>query len=231
MLTSAWCLLGTLLHSHSYQDQRIRRTIATFWSNTSDANYLRGVRDNRKIEELILMMVSVATKELQKEVRQLQEKKIEPDFDWKYELNVQVGQIVRILRETLKSVSSVSPELLAKLDAYSSKLAATPTAIAPTPKPNPPPLHSSPSGSSQRSRPAITWNPIGPQADMRLVQTVAKLFGRSQTELAEDLAAIKSTCTEKVRFWYFVLSCSFLQGSWLISRNGRADISHILRIC
>jgi hypothetical protein len=197
--------LKSILSSFSYLDQRIRRTVATFWSNTSDVNYLRGVRENRKIEELILMMVSVATKELQKEVRQLQEKKIEPDFDWKYELNVQVGQIVRILRDTLKSVSSTSPELLNKLEGYSSKLAATPTPALPPPptpaaKPTPPPLNSSVSGMSQQriSRPPSVWNPIGPTSEMVMVQTVGTLFGKSAIELEGDVNAIKATCTEKV---------------------------------
>lgn len=149
------------------------------------------------------MMVSVATKELQKEVRQLQEKKIEPDFDWKYELNVQVGQIVRILRDTLKSVGSTSPELLNKLEGYSQKLAATPTpALPPSPapsKPTPPPLNSNASERNQRSsRPPSAWNPIGPTSEMAMVQTVGTLFGKSPVELEGDLNAIKPICTEKV---------------------------------
>jgi len=145
------------------------------------------------------MFVSVATKELQKEVRQLQEKKIEPDFDWKYELNVQVGQIVRILRETLKNVDKVSPELTAKLDMYSDKLASTP-------KPPPPPPSSSleASASTKRkevlpkpTRPESSWNSSDPK-EMPMVQVVGNLFGKSQADLVEDIINLRSLCTEKV---------------------------------
>jgi len=145
------------------------------------------------------MFVSVATKELQKEVRQLQEKKIEPDFDWKYELNVQVGQIVRILRETLKNVDKVSPELTAKLDMYSEKLASAP-------KPPPPPPSSSleASASTKRKevlpkppRPESSWNSSDP-TEMPMVQVVGSLFGKSQADLTEDIINLRSMCTEKV---------------------------------
>lgn len=195
---SDFCFFGS--PPHSFQDQRIRRTVATFWSNTSDPSYLRGVRENRKIEELILMFVSVATKELQKEVRQLQEKKIEPDFDWKYELNVQVGQIVRILRETLKNVDKVSPELTAKLDMYSDKLASAPK----PPPPPPPPSHLESSASTKRkevlpkpTRPDSSWNSSDP-TEMPMVQVVGSLFGKSQADLVEDIINLRSLCTEKV---------------------------------
>lgn len=186
-----------------FQDQRIRRTIATFWSNTNDPAYLRGVRENRKIEELILMMVSVATKELQKEVRQLQDKKVEPDFDWKYELNIQVGQIVKILLETVRSVSSTSPDLIAKLDSYASQLAATPMA-----KPPSAPSFSAPAspatvkprkitraGPSSRSE-IVHVNSSDP-ADMPLVLTVGRLFGKSESQLADDLTSLRAACTEQ----------------------------------
>lgn len=179
--------------------------MATFWSNTSDPAYLRGVRENRKIEELILMFVSVATKELQKEVRQLQEKKVEPDFDWKYELNVQVGQIVRILRETLKNVSGVSPELTAKLDMYSDKLASAP-------KPPPPAVaEAAPVAAIKRKdvlakpRPESSINSNDP-SDMPMVQVVGQLFGKSHADLTEDIINLRTTCTEKVsrasRLWF-----------------------------
>lgn len=188
-----------------YQDQRIRRTIATFWSNTNDPSYLRGVRENRKIEELILMMVSVATKELQKEVKQVQDKGSEPDFDWKYELNIQVGQIVQILRETVKSVSSTSPDLVQKLDSYSNKLAATPLAkpAHPTASSSVP---SSPAPASLKQRKLSRAGPSSASvahvnssdpANMPMVLTVGRLFGKSEAELAKDIGSIKSFCTEK----------------------------------
>jgi hypothetical protein len=187
-----------------FQDQRIRRTIATFWSNTNDPAYLRGVRENRKIEELILMMVSVATKELQKEVKQLQDKKVEPDFDWKYELNVQVGQIVKILLETVRSVSSTSPDLIAKLDSYASQLAATPM-VKPPPAASASSAPASPAttkprkltraGPSSRSE-AAHVNSSDP-ADMPMVLTVGRLFGKSEVQLADDLGSLRASCTEQ----------------------------------
>lgn len=180
----------------SFQDHRIRQTIATFWSNTNDLTYLKGVKENRKIEELILMLVSVATKELHKEVKRLQENNVEPDFDWKYELNVQVGQIVRILEETLKGVSGVSVDLLRKLDTYSNKLAATPN-----PRPTPISRHSHstsrPTNTTAKHNPSTHTNSLNPE-DMSMVLVVGKLFGKNTADLKEDILAIKDVCNEKV---------------------------------
>lgn len=114
------------------------------------------------------------------------------------ELNVQVGQIVRILRDTLKNVSGVSSELMVKLDGYSEKLASAPS------KPPPPPVSSNPTPSSNgnrasvgRPKPLSMWHSSDPK-DMPMVQVVGALFGRNNAELAEDLEGIKRTCTVKV---------------------------------
>ncbi|CED85310.1 Munc13 homology 1 [Phaffia rhodozyma] len=181
----------------NFQDHRIRQTVAAFWSNTNDPSYLKGVKENRKIEELILMFVSVATKELHKEVKRLQDKNIEPDFDWKYELNLQVGQIVRILRDALKGVNGVSVDLLNKLDTYSSKLAATST-----PRPTPISNHSHMSTKTtdgtnrQAELTGGAGNTTNPE-DMSMVLVVGELFGKTSADLKTDILAIKDACNEK----------------------------------
>lgn len=212
--------------SSSFADQRIRRTIATFWQNTNDPSYLRGLRENRKIEELILMMVSVATKELQKEVRQLQEKGETPDFDWKYELNLQVEQIVRILRDVLRSISSTPSELMQKLDTYADKLAGgtkaspmLPSATAGTASPTPGGGGGSTRNGGPSRPPPTSARDSNDPADMPMVTTVGTLFGKTKAELVEDLQGLKSICTAKVSSFFTHLSaCKIAERLLLVAR-------------
>src|SRR5258707_6010748 len=70
---------------------------------------------NRKIEELILGFVTTATSSLRKDTD------LGTD-GWKLELNNQIAHFVRVLRDALRLVSHVPPELTARMDMYAEKL-------------------------------------------------------------------------------------------------------------
>ena len=107
---------------------------------------------------------------------------------WKIELNNQIAQFVRILRQCLSSISYVPPELTARLDMYTAKLVPS-NAAAET------------SHDGARSDGSGTAPPsavVSSVTDMPLVQTVARLFGYTEHEVEHDLSSLKTTCTEKV---------------------------------
>lgn len=170
-----------------YTDQFTRRTVAAFWGSFKDQRFMKQMKENRRIEELILMYVTSSTSILKRD------KALEGD-GWKVELNKQVGTFIRILRDTLRTVHHVPPELTSRLDMYSTKL--TP------PKEDAQP---GPSVAAKRApKERDSWVQIpqeGLIAEMPLVQTVGKLFGIADADLQRDVNAAAKLCTDKVSFW------------------------------
>lgn len=105
------------------------------------------------------------------------------------ELNTQISQFVFILRECVRNLNHVPPEIISRLEMYTSKLTDTPST------PN--------AGSSRGSvlggvnTGTSSPKPTGSVDDMPLVKTIARLFGRADEELQRDVNAIKVFCTEK----------------------------------
>ncbi|KAJ1301450.1 hypothetical protein OPQ81_008708 [Rhizoctonia solani] len=169
----------------SYTDQYTRRTVAVFWGNFKDPKFVKQMKDNRRIEELILMYVTSSTTILKKD-------KLLAEADgWKPELNKQVAIFIRILRETLRGVHHVPPELNSRLDMYANKVA--------VPKEEP---ASGPSSAVSRKPPRErdSWVQVPPEssiADMPLVQTIGRLFGIEDAELQKDVNAAAKVCTDK----------------------------------
>lgn len=142
------------------------------------------IKENRKIEELILFFVTTATQALRKDPTLIGD-------TWKDELNTQISQFVLILRECLKNVSHVPPEITSRLETYTTKL----TDVRSTEL-------TSPASSSRGSLYGSVTSgnvpfPNGSVADMPLVKTVGRLFGRSDEELQRDVSALKKICTDK----------------------------------
>ncbi|KAJ7812022.1 hypothetical protein B0H14DRAFT_3090547 [Mycena olivaceomarginata] len=100
----------------AYSDQLVRRTMAVFYGHFQVDTFKRQMKENRKIEELILTFASHATTVLKKEPA------LAGDA-WKPEVNNQIAVFVKLLSECLRAVNGVSPELLGRLDAYTAKLA------------------------------------------------------------------------------------------------------------
>ncbi|KAG6841782.1 hypothetical protein C0991_006666 [Blastosporella zonata] len=167
-----------------YSDQLVRRTMAKFYNQFMNDSFKRQMKENRKIEELILMFATHATAVLRKEPTLAGD-------GWKYELNSHIAQFVKMLRECLRNVNHVSPELLSRLDIYTAKLA-------------PPSTQTSDSGyesaSTSRDRgdsisvPAISTN----IADMVLVRTVTQLFKLPEHAVQKEVDQLRGqVVTEK----------------------------------
>ena len=160
--------------------------MAVFYGQVMNESFKKQMKENRKIEELILMFATHATGVLRKEPSLAGD-------GWKLELNNQIAQFVKMLRDCLKGLNHVSPELTARLDMYIAKLAPSQT--------------SSDSGydsaSTSRDRESTASPAIsGSVADMTLVRTVAQLFKVPETAVQKEVDQMRKRCTEKV--WRFL---------------------------
>ncbi|KAH9988881.1 hypothetical protein BJV77DRAFT_1019644 [Russula vinacea] len=168
----------------AYSDQLLRRTMAVFYGQFKVETFRRQMKENRKIEELILMFATHATSVLRKDPT------LSADGKWNVELNNHIVQFVKLLRESLRSVSHVSPELTARLDVYAAKLAPSDRGTH-----NDSGYDSSSTShrESMSSPPGSTFN----VADMSMVNTVAKLFQIRPDILQPELDGLRSICTER----------------------------------
>ena len=158
-------------------DPHFQRTVGAFYGHYINPTFQRQLKDNRKVEELIIGFVTSATGVLKKTIA---------GDEWKGELLAQVGLFVRLVGHALREVRHVPPELTSRLDVYLSKL-------------GPAPLSKSVSRESDYvnvQAPSPTPMSI---AEMELVRQVAVVFSVAEDQLARDIVAIKRFCTEKVR--------------------------------
>ncbi|KAJ6581995.1 hypothetical protein B0H19DRAFT_1117211 [Mycena capillaripes] len=172
----------------AYTDQLVRRTMAKFYGQFQVDTFKRQMKENRKIEELILTFATQATAVLKKEPTLAGE-------GWKLEVNNQIGVFVRMLRECLRAVNNVSPELLARLDTYAAKLAPAQSPMATDSG------YDSASTSTSRSRGGAARDSISVRgsrvADMELVCVVAALFKIPESEVQKEIDGMRGTCTQK----------------------------------
>ncbi|UZJ54161.1 hypothetical protein CBS101457_003481 [Exobasidium rhododendri] len=188
---------------HHYRDQSLRQTVGIFYGTFKEAGFQKQMKENRKIEELILFFVTTAQGGLRK--------RMEND-SWKEELDKQVGTFVKIIRECLRTVHGVSKELTERLEGYSNKLA--PNAIGLSEKQQ---QHSQQSqrqqtqtstngttpNDSRRGSVASTsalggtvksGNPI---AESSMIRCVAELFKVEADQMQKDIEFMKKTCSEQ----------------------------------
>ncbi|KAF9265151.1 hypothetical protein L218DRAFT_957844 [Marasmius fiardii PR-910] len=163
----------------SYSDQLVRRTMAKFYGQFMVDSFKRQMKENRKIEELILLFATQATGVLRKEST------LAGDL-WKVELNKHIALFVKLLRECLRNMNHVSPELLSRLDVYSAKLAPA----------NSDSGYESSSTSKDKDHDSFLMI-SGNVADMELVRIVAVLFKVSDSVAQKEVDALRTTCTEK----------------------------------
>ncbi|KIP06404.1 hypothetical protein PHLGIDRAFT_30503 [Phlebiopsis gigantea 11061_1 CR5-6] len=167
----------------AYSDQLIRRTMAVFYGQVKDDTFRRQMKENRKIEEMILMFATNATNVLRKEPTLAGD-------GWKVELNNHIAQFIKLLRESLKNVSHVSSELTARLDMYAAKLAPSLATIN---------TYSDSGYDSSSTRDSV----VSPKRlstsvnDMPLVLTAAKLFKIPPEEIQREIDELSKYCTEK----------------------------------
>ena len=182
VLTSFW---PPPKKKYSYADQLLRRTMAAFYVQFKVDTFKRQMKENRKIEELILMFASHATGVLRKDAT------LSADGKWNVELNNHIVQFIKLLRESLRTLNHVTPELMARMDMYAAKLA--PQGQTQT--------DSGYDSSSTSHRDSISSAPgtSSNAADMPMVKTVAKLFQIRADLLYPEVDKLRGVCTERVR--------------------------------
>lgn len=157
--------------------------MAVFYGHVTNEQFKKQMKESRKIEELILMFATHATGVLKKEPSLAGD-------GWKLELNNQISLFVKMLRECLRTVGHVSPELIARLDMYTAKLAPSQTANDSG--------YDSPS-TSRTDRETIGSPKISGQVtDMSLVRTVAQLFKIPEVAIQKEVDQMRKYCTDKV---------------------------------
>lgn len=142
------------------------------------------MKENRKIEELILMFATTATGILKRDPSLAGD-------TWKLELNKHIGMFVRMLRDCLRNVGHVSAELTARLDMYAAKLA---------PSPSPTDSGYDTASTTSRRTDSISSPVLGLSMnvmDMDMVKSAASLFGYSLQDVQREVYQMKHYCTEK----------------------------------
>ncbi|GAA5951064.1 hypothetical protein JCM21900_005712 [Sporobolomyces salmonicolor] len=198
----------------SHADALLRQTVGAFYGTFAQPSFQKKLKENRQIEEVILMFVTTASAILKK--------RLGADGDkWKRELNVQVARFVGVIRDALKGCSRVPGELLNRLETYCAKIAEPGSngggpasdrilsAAAPAPYPSYSP-NLSPAASSSPALPSTskhTLDALPPQtaasinlAEMPFVQAVGSVFGKSEAELKRDVGALRRICSEQAAF-------------------------------
>ena len=165
--------------------------MAVFYGQVKDENFRKQMKENRKIEEMILMFATNATNVLRKEPTLAGD-------GWKVELNNHIAQFIKLLRECLRNVSHVSSELTARLDVYAAKL-------APSAPQAPAYSDSGYDSSSTRDSTLISPKRLSTSVnDMPLVRTAAKLFKMQMDEAQREIDELAKYCNEKARKHPFV---------------------------
>ncbi|KAI6037993.1 hypothetical protein EDC04DRAFT_2699211 [Pisolithus marmoratus] len=166
----------------AYSDQLTRRAMAVFYNHFMGDGFRKQMKENRSIEELILMFAAQSTGVLKKEPTLV-------DDAWKVELNNQIAQFVRILRECLKGLSHVSPELNSRLDMYQAKL---------SPPSSHDSAHDSASVARDRGDSVNTVQTVNTNVqEMPLAMTVANLFKIPEQTMQNEVDRLRKICTEK----------------------------------
>lgn len=142
------------------------------------------MKESRKIEDLILMFATNATNVLKKEPTLAGD-------GWKLELNNHIAMFIRMLRDCMRNVSHVSPEVTARLDMYTAKLA--PSAAPQKSVYSDSGYDSSSTRDSMVSQKRLSTSII----DMPLVQTAARLFKLAEHVAQKEIDDLSTYCTEK----------------------------------
>ncbi|KAL1958863.1 hypothetical protein VTO42DRAFT_3700 [Malbranchea cinnamomea] len=164
-----------------YQDAMVKRTFGAFLNALKDPSFKKQMEKDRKVEGLVLIFFSNATKEFQKG-------KGPDDSSWKFMVDRHVALFVRLISLVLKEHDWIRerPELESRLSVLESKLLAHDEDLAEGSQ-----LEASGTMSNEPSNPSTDVN------DMALVQVVGKIFGLRNSQVQSDLNRFKDQWTPK----------------------------------
>lgn len=161
-----------------YQDTVVKRTFAAFFNALTEQSFKKRMEKDRRVEDLVLIFFSNATKELSKGK--------EPDDDgWKLMVDRHVALFVRLITLILKEHEwdKDKPELANRLATLESKLLAHDQDL------------------TQKNGGGKTIEVPVPLSyevkDMPMVQTVARIFGLTDTQVQSDITRNRPIWTEK----------------------------------
>lgn len=167
-----------------YSDPAVKQTFAIFINEFKKPEFRKAVEKDRKVEDLLLIFFSSATKQLSKT------KKSPEDDSWKLMVDRHVALFVRFISAILKDNDWArdKPELASRLQTLETKLLAHDQDL---------------SANSQRNGGAggTTTEVEIPRSqfvkDMPLVLTVATIFGKELAQVQADIDDQKDLWTEK----------------------------------
>ena len=166
-----------------YNDPSIKRTFAAFFNAFTEQSFKKRMEKDRRVEDLVLIFFSNATKELQKG-------KPPSDDSWKLMVDRHLALFIRLISMVLKDHDWVRdrPELTSRLATLESKLLAHDQDLAATTSRN--------GGAGGSTIEVIV--PLSYEVkDMPLALTVGRIFGLRNTQVQSDINKYKNVWTEK----------------------------------
>ncbi|KAL8782640.1 MAG: hypothetical protein Q9213_005227 [Squamulea squamosa] len=166
-----------------YNDATIKRTFAAFFNAFTEQSFKKRMEKDRRVEDLVLIFFSNATKELQKG-------KVPGDDSWKLMADRHLALFVRLISLVLKDHDWARdrPELAGRLATLESKLLAHDQDLSSTPTRN---------GASAGTTVEVVVPLSHEVKDMQHVQVVARIFGLTDTQVQSDINKYKPLWTEK----------------------------------
>ncbi|KAL8923631.1 MAG: hypothetical protein Q9172_003055 [Xanthocarpia lactea] len=166
-----------------YNDATIKRSFAAFFNAFTEQSFRKRMEKDRRVEDLVLIFFSNATKELQKG-------KAQGDDSWKLMADRHLALFVRLISLVLKDHDWARdrPELAGRLATLESKLLAHDQDLASMPTRN---------GASAGTTVEVVIPLSYEVKDMPLVQVVARIFGLTNTQVQSDINKYKPVWTEK----------------------------------
>jgi hypothetical protein len=164
-----------------YNDAAVKRTFAEAYTAFTEQGFRRRMDKERRVEDLVLIFYSNATKSLQKG-------KATDDDSWKLLVDRHVALFVKLISNTLKELGNDKdrPELMSRLATLENKLLTNDQDLF---------IESGdgPGGTTIEVVAPISYD----VKDMPMVQAVAKIFGLKNSQVQSDIDASKNVWTEQ----------------------------------
>ena len=166
-----------------YNDAAIKRTFAAFFNAFSEPSFKKRMEKDRRVEDLVLIFFSNATKELSKG-------KQPGDDAWKLMVDRHLALFVRLISLVLKDHDWVRdrPELTSRLATLENKLLAHDQDLSAAPTRN-----GGAAGTTIEVEIPLSYD----VKDMPLVQVVARMFGLRNSAVQSDINKYKAVWTAR----------------------------------
>ncbi|CAG8613996.1 2788_t:CDS:10, partial [Cetraspora pellucida] len=162
----------------TYQDPYFMKELKIFHQALQQSGFRQQFKSsNSKIEDIVLIFLKTSQVELKKA-------QIPPNVTWQSKLTDHVSLFVGILKDCLQTKecqSPATPDLLARLEIYQTKMSSTPTT----------------SGGSGGTASTGSGTSI---EDMDMVKVVKSVFRVSSSQIQKDLNSMKKECTVQKAF-------------------------------